>query len=67
MGASKDDDRKFSGYLCVVMTIGKSSNEVLPAGMKTCQQKQNTRAAGMTIPNNPSLNWIVTCLLSSFR
>nr|GEX91459.1 hypothetical protein [Tanacetum cinerariifolium] len=27
-----------------------------PAGMKTCQQKQNTLAARMTIPNNPPLN-----------
>nr|GEV78399.1 putative reverse transcriptase domain-containing protein [Tanacetum cinerariifolium] len=29
-----------------------------PAGMKTCQQKQNTLAAGMTITYNPLLNWI---------
>nr|GEV83149.1 putative ribonuclease H-like domain-containing protein [Tanacetum cinerariifolium] len=37
---------------CCAVMLTNNSNEVLPAGMKTRQQKQNTLSVGMTIPKS---------------
>nr|GEZ39730.1 copia protein [Tanacetum cinerariifolium] len=61
--------RSYGGNHYTLVLVDDDYRNTSPAGMKTCQQKQNTLAAGMTIPNKhdgPDIMFSV-CLCAYFQ